>query len=493
LGTKGEPDSAERGWPWSSLGLAPTSDREAIHTAYTARKAVLDAQVMRVSAFAELSEAREKALFLAAEMRRAVKRGEEPEPVSLPSPPRGVVVAPSPEKAPAEPEPEPEITISASVSVPTPSVSLPVRADVKPTVSVPPPSPPVPELSPEDESDEPGPNPIEDRRVSVPVTKDREPDPKPEPEEDSNWEHGGGYKPEVDFQDENFLLDAVTGKTSPIPERSSHPTLQEEAHDLAEWFKLKERWPFVIIPVFFLMAMCSGGDEEEVSEYYNPEPYDAATVIPDKPESAPPALNPGDANAMVATLFGPAFDYPKLVDADTDLAWQLAQRIQADDPSYTIPRAQLRTRILSARAQASREQSLAIGELYLAWLKTAQAQEEGGCREVTSGLFFEGIPNMRDDWIGFEQSLAAQLALEGVFALGQTVSQANAAEEGTNPNALPSWALDRARAATELEAPVFIDALNEISHPARCRVEIAVLDALLARPDEVTPAMIAAL
>ncbi|MDJ0979553.1 MAG: hypothetical protein QNI87_13580 [Erythrobacter sp.] len=61
-------------WPWSALGLKETSDRNAIQAAYAARKALLNAQAMRISAFAELTEAREKALFLAAEMRREAKR-----------------------------------------------------------------------------------------------------------------------------------------------------------------------------------------------------------------------------------------------------------------------------------------------------------------------------------------------------------------------------------------------------------------------------------
>jgi len=87
-------------WPWSALGIAETADRDAIHAAYAAQRARLDAQAMRISAFAELTEAREKALFLAAEMRREQERsGVVDEPVDIPEP--------EPE-APAEPEPEPE-------------------------------------------------------------------------------------------------------------------------------------------------------------------------------------------------------------------------------------------------------------------------------------------------------------------------------------------------------------------------------------------------
>ena len=106
MGTKGH-DPEATGWPWSALGLTETSDREAIHAAYAARKAVLDAQVMRVSAFAELSEAREKALFLAAELRRSVERGEAeepPPPVITPPPPAPAPVPPPVEVDPRAPE-----------------------------------------------------------------------------------------------------------------------------------------------------------------------------------------------------------------------------------------------------------------------------------------------------------------------------------------------------------------------------------------------------
>ena len=97
-------------WPWSALGIGETSDKEAIRAAYGARKADLD-KAMQISAFARLTEAREKALFLASEMLRAAERGDRG-PAGRPS-----VVAPPPiaDLAPlltppeiALPEPEPE-------------------------------------------------------------------------------------------------------------------------------------------------------------------------------------------------------------------------------------------------------------------------------------------------------------------------------------------------------------------------------------------------
>jgi len=61
-------------WPWSALGISETTDKAAIHAAYDAKRAELDAEAMRISAFAKLTEAREKALFLASELLRVQER-----------------------------------------------------------------------------------------------------------------------------------------------------------------------------------------------------------------------------------------------------------------------------------------------------------------------------------------------------------------------------------------------------------------------------------
>ena len=64
------------GWPWSDLGIGETADKEAIRAAFAAKKAALDGS-MQISAFARLTEAREKALFLASQLQRAAERGDE--------------------------------------------------------------------------------------------------------------------------------------------------------------------------------------------------------------------------------------------------------------------------------------------------------------------------------------------------------------------------------------------------------------------------------
>ncbi len=101
LGTK-TPSSP---WPWAALGLPETVDREAIHAAYAARRAELDSANMRISAFAELTEAREKALFLASEKRREAARSGEVKETPPAPPPRAPTAPPAPD--PPAPPPEP--------------------------------------------------------------------------------------------------------------------------------------------------------------------------------------------------------------------------------------------------------------------------------------------------------------------------------------------------------------------------------------------------
>ena len=56
-------------WPWSALGIAETADKDAIRAAYEVARASLDGSGS-ISAYADLTAAREKALFLASELQR---------------------------------------------------------------------------------------------------------------------------------------------------------------------------------------------------------------------------------------------------------------------------------------------------------------------------------------------------------------------------------------------------------------------------------------
>lgn len=86
--------------PWLILGIEQTSDKDAIRAAYDAERAKLDIS-MNISAFARLTEAREKALFLASEMQREATAAPV---VENPPIPADEGLTQTAEQTPAEPE-----------------------------------------------------------------------------------------------------------------------------------------------------------------------------------------------------------------------------------------------------------------------------------------------------------------------------------------------------------------------------------------------------
>ena len=58
--------TSPRPWPWSVLEMEPSADKAAIHAAYEAKRAQINPATARISAFADLASARDRALFLTA-------------------------------------------------------------------------------------------------------------------------------------------------------------------------------------------------------------------------------------------------------------------------------------------------------------------------------------------------------------------------------------------------------------------------------------------
>lgn len=199
----------------------------------------------------------------------------------------------------------------------------------------------------------------------------------------------------------------------------------------------------------------------------------------------PGEFDPVRADAMAASLFGEEFDYVRVMQADSALALELVNRTPSVSDSNELPQSYLRTRILQARATASREQALAIADLHLAWLMTAQEEGAAACRQVTGESFGNGTPQMRDDWIAYEKNLAGQLLVAGAFNAPPPV--------GAELPAVPSWAVEAAAERYDIDDVTLQSAMAGIGDPNRCAIEIALLQALLERPEDVTPSMLAAI
>ncbi|MEO0641920.1 MAG: hypothetical protein AAFY47_00695 [Pseudomonadota bacterium] len=219
-------------WPWSDLGLGETVDREAIHAAYAARRAELDSANMRISAFAELTEAREKALFFAAEKRReAARRGTV---VETPS-----ASAPEPPPAPPSPPPLPSPPLSAA--------SEPVIAENEPEPE------PEPEFGPRASPyrapmPDPVPPPIA-YTLTLPENAGRAP--QTDPQSETEWEHSGGYRPEHEpFQ----MLKEADDDREPVDEL---PDLKREWEAVSERLQLKKYGTYYLIGLFVFFGYCS--------------------------------------------------------------------------------------------------------------------------------------------------------------------------------------------------------------------------------------------
>ena len=414
-------------WPWSALGIAETADKAAIRAAYDAKRAQLDAGGS-ISAFADLTAARGKALFLASEMQReAARKGQEP-----------LDPQPAVPEPPAEPEPEPE---------------------------------PEPELEPE-----------------------------PEPEE--MWEPAGRFADETDILD--TLPPDPHGFTSeepydpayaPIEDRDfaapPHATLATAQpgesqpgglEDTIRRYSLNKYGAWWLGGFLLLLGFCAAIEPEEDNAprpARSSEPVTAQTaapmVLPDYPW---PAAMPGDARRAeraARELFGEAVAWQRVRELAPALSLRLADSMGDDSRSMGNRRGAVRRVMLEARTVVSREHQLDIARLYEAWLLTAREAGEAACMEVTDHAFLNGVPQMRDDWIAFERSLAATLLLSGELA-DEPPPPAN--------TVVPDWAIADAASTSGLSAQIIVEALADRSLPTRCDATIAVLGALLARSDE---------
>ncbi|MDJ0979552.1 MAG: hypothetical protein QNI87_13575 [Erythrobacter sp.] len=133
----------------------------------------------------------------------------------------------------SEPEPEPEPELVPSTSPEPPEFEPPSpRAEA-------------PRVPPFAGAQKPGSDP-------EPQSK-----PRPEPEAESAWEHGGGYKPDVDFQDGSLLEGLVTDRRVDGEAPVDLPTAQEELAAFLKRIKFEKHGAWYIIGIVFLLYTCS--------------------------------------------------------------------------------------------------------------------------------------------------------------------------------------------------------------------------------------------
>lgn len=339
-------------WPWSALGIGETSDKEAIRAAYAARKAELD-KAMQISAFARLTEAREKALFLASEMLREAERGHRG-PAGRPS-----VVAPPPIADHAPPPVPPEIAL-----------------------------PEAEELDPEDFKPAP---------ADTTALETERPEPEPEPEAGARAQPVSQV-PAAEYVDPSF------GQPNRIVLRRPESSVRSSRS------ASKDRTSSGIVVLALLLVAVFA--LTEFAEYAADRPDPSERVAQDLQDRASPE-NLAEADRLLIETFGADATVDYVGEREPGLAaGVLGEVVRGDDPRFRL-REELRVGILSARVIADRETLIAIDRLYLDWLRAARDLGNGNCREVLSRSFFEGIPQLSGETAVRERQVARDLLDRG--------------------------------------------------------------------------------
>lgn len=267
MGTKG------KDWAWGALGIARTSDKDAIRAAYDAKRAELDAQAMRISAFAELTEAREKALFIASELLREEQRVEEQgiEEQGGQEQRGGVT---GKEVVEAAPDTEPVEELAAPQAPPMevppvdPPTSDPAPVDASPPDAMPAEVPPAPQEVPaeperEAEAEDKYKGPWEHAGGYQPAfdtTDEHHPwvepvEPGLDPDPDEEWSHAGSYTPEVEHTvdpEQLFPAPSALEEASEVDKRT-----RAAVRNFFERYPIKTYWVVYGIAAFFLLRSCS--------------------------------------------------------------------------------------------------------------------------------------------------------------------------------------------------------------------------------------------
>ena len=416
-------------WPWSELGIEETADKEAIRAAYTDRRAQLDLS-MQISAYARLTEAREKALFLASELQRAAVRGDR----GIAGAARVVAPPPLPRAAPAPAPPSSEM----------PEAPEPEAAEI-PSLA----------LDPEGDAGdppEPEPEPVRVAQVYVDPTVADE-----VPAEAYEAEEGNRYRT---FLDDD--VDAFKGAAQSAWDGAREGFVASTSEGQRAW--LATYWPLLLVGA---LAYCSFGGEDE-DTYPDRVSYvdEAGSTV----EEVAVRL-PDISDAALAELFGDGMSYQGLLAINPGLLASLPAG--SGETALQDQRAFLRRQMLKIREQLPVGDVIAINRLYLDWLRAGRAAGGDACLEVVSGAFMDGVPVVEDAVLERERAMLRKLAERAGFG--------HAADEGGSYR-LPADLVAAAGRETGLSAEEVARALTDYSDPRNCDVRIALLEAMLSDP-----------
>ena len=180
-----------------------------------------------------------------------------------------------------------------------------------------------------------------------------------------------------------------------------------------------------------------------------------------------------------AAAFGEDMTFARIEAADPEFAGQFAEYLGPVRGStlFGDPRAFVRNRVRSAREDADFDALVAIQDVQLDWLRAAEERGAAACLEVIDGSFRNGGPGVTQEVLTKEQMLAITL-LDRKLLRKSSVARETQLE-------VPGWLIDAAVSDTGMTREGFVEIMQQPDHPGRCKVEIALIAAMLSKPGQV--------
>jgi hypothetical protein len=187
-----------------------------------------------------------------------------------------------------------------------------------------------------------------------------------------------------------------------------------------------------------------------------------------------PGPSEAEIDAQVADIFGEGTDMAKVRAVDPVFADQLRLSFNHSDLGEDRPLALVRRKALEAGEVASFDELVARAKLRRIWLGAAAWGQAGQCENVMNYDFTSLPLKLKPEDRAAERPLLRQLLDAKVLG--------HEAKGGTVRFAIPGWAVSDMIERSGLSEDRVRQAMGNTSHPDRCQVEVALLDVVLANP-----------
>ena len=418
-------------WPWSDLGIRETADKEAIREAFALRRAALGAG-LPISAYAGLTEAREKALFLASEMQRESQRADR----------------------------------AATSETPTGSASPPEDRNASHSFGLSAPTRP--------SSDPNSRNSVILKRLSFDEPEDR-PATYVDPSYREETEGAHAYR-RTQIADERIEFREALASVRAFAKAQFHAHTSREQRI---W--LKRIWPLGIL-AFLAFTVVSAREDEPVTKLVA-QPVaehcinegEKTLCFEDTFVSSSQLPSGAHLDELTAEIFGPDVSADSVARINPQF-YQYMRTVFAREGVDGM-RAELRREALRWRDRLPVGDVIAINRLYLDWLRTSRAAGGSQCLEVATWAFFDGVPAMEEQAIVRERAVMKRLL--------------HNAGVGVRPEIygrflLPDDIAARAGEPLGFTGPQAASALKDAADPANCDVRIELLKIMLDDPSAVS-------